>query len=113
MAHVSERERNFKITIINVRICKKSEQHELVGYCDEQRELFKKANENDRNKIDKISGIKSPLGRIISKLDTAEKEFINLRQFNRNYTNIKSKKKNGVEGDRWKCLTFARQYQMV
>lgn len=78
-----------------------------------QRELFKKANENDRNKIDKISGIKSPLGRIISKLDTAEKEFINLRQFNRNYTNIKSKKKNGVEGDRWKCLTFARQYQMV
>lgn len=38
-----------------------------------QRELFKKANENDRNKTDKISGIKSPLGRIISKLDTAEK----------------------------------------
>lgn len=58
-----------------------------------QRELFKKANENDRNKIDKISGIKSPLCRIISKLDTAEREFIDLRQFNRNYTNIKSKKK--------------------
>ena len=58
-----------------------------------QRELFKKANENDRNKIDKISGIKSPLCRIISKQDTAEKEFIDLRQFNRNYTNIKSKKK--------------------
>ena len=35
MAHVSERERNFKITIINVRICKKSEQHELIGYYDE------------------------------------------------------------------------------
>lgn len=35
MAHISERERNFKITIINVRICRKSEQHELIGYYDE------------------------------------------------------------------------------
>lgn len=33
---------------------------------------FKKSIENDRNKIDKISGIKSSFGRIMSKLDTAE-----------------------------------------